>query len=274
MKGSKKQLVKNISLQVFLYHILFVFMVSTSVYGSVQQTNVLTPSQIEDRSAEEKGVTDKQDMAEFPSDATGKEGGDQEPQNTLEAGTPDDDQETAMIAASIGMGLSVLLGVLASSGGSYDKSGNAVSTSSVDTDLSVVGSSAGSETINFQSPIRIGDDKDYNGNHDDDFQINTPSGITYSESFTISSSFSKGTLKYTIAGAMESAKIYMNGVLVGRSCTPGNTAYARKECDPIDVSSQLKVGSNVVKIACVLYPNDTVKPYDDIEIYNLRLILE
>ena len=65
----------------------------------------------------------------------------------------------------------------------------------------------------------------------------------------------------------------MNGSLVGRTCNPGNTADVIRECPSIDVTSQLKDGTNVLKISSVLYPGDDESPYDDIEIYHMRLVV-
>lgn len=171
----------------------------------------------------------------------------------------EDDSSTVLVATGVGVGLAVLAGVAASSSSSDDGSSSDMTTGD------------SSETYYFKSPIRIGDDKNYNGNHEDNFKINTPSGISYSESFTLSEAVTSGKLKYTIAGAHEAEKVYMNGTLVGRTCNPGNTADAIKTCDPIDVTSNLKVGKNVMKVACVLYPGDEETPYDDAEIYNMRL---
>lgn len=185
--------------------------------------------------------------------------------NQPEPQTAETDNSGYWIASGVVLGLTALVGVAAGSGDAGSSGGDDGSS----------GGDAGSNdstTHNFKSPIRIGDDKDYNGNHKDDFKINTPSGTSYSESFQLAGNVSSGTLKYTIAGAVESAKIYMNSSLVGRTCNPGNTAYAIKECSPIDVTSNLKSGTNVLKVSCVLYPGDEVSPYDDIEIYNMRLI--
>lgn len=130
--------------------------------------------------------------------------------------------------------------------------------------------------IYFRDPIRIGDDTDYNATHDPDFQISTPSGLSYAERFNITATelnSSKAVIRYTIAGAMMAAEIYLNDVLVGTTCNPGNTAHSIKECDAIDITGMLQTGTNELKIVTVLYPYDDVTPYDDIEIYNLRIVL-
>ena len=172
--------------------------------------------------------------------------------------TPDNksaehDNSVYWIAPGLALGAVVLAGIASGSGNSGNDSGSA------------------KHTITFKSPIRIGDDRNYNEEHSDNFQISTPSGITYSESFQISGNVFKGTLLYTIAGATMANRIYINGSLVGRACNPGNTAYVVADCPPIDVTSQLKDGTNILKIASVIYPGDEITPYDDIEIYNMRL---
>jgi hypothetical protein len=132
------------------------------------------------------------------------------------------------------------------------------------------------KVIFFRDPIRIGDDQDYNATHDPDFQISKPTGLSYAESFTISAdelNSSKAVIQYTIAGSMMGSKVYLNGILVGITCNPGNTADAIKECDDIDITGRLRVGNNELKIVTVLYPPDDVTPYDDIEIYNMRITL-
>ena len=132
------------------------------------------------------------------------------------------------------------------------------------------------KVIYFQDPIRIGDDQDYNATHDPDFQISTPTGLSYTESFAIAAddlNSSKAVIRYTIAGAMMAAEIYLNNRLVGITCNPGNMANAIKECDPIDITGMLQPDTNELKIVTVLYPPDDTTPYDDIEIYNLRITL-
>jgi len=149
------------------------------------------------------------------------------------------------------------------SGGSSDNNSN-------------VNTGSNEKVIFFRDPIRIGDDMDYNGTHDPDFQINTPTGLSYAESFAISSddlNASKAVIQYTIAGSMMGSEVYLNGELVGITCNPGNTADAIKECDDIDITGRLRVGNNELKIVTVLYPPDDVTPYDDIEIYNMRITL-
>lgn len=126
----------------------------------------------------------------------------------------------------------------------------------------------------FRDPIRIGDDEDYNSHHSPDFKISSPSGKSYSKSFDVSSecNFSKAEIEYTIAGAVESARIYLNDSLVGRTRNPGNSATAIAS-GSVDITDELKTGSNELKISTVLYPGDEIDPYDDIEIYNLRVTL-
>lgn len=128
----------------------------------------------------------------------------------------------------------------------------------------------------FRDPIRIGDDENFNDYHDPDFKISSPTGLSYSASFNVPSGchFSDARIQYTIAGAKEAAKVYLNGSLVGRTCNPGNTAYAVKRCDDINVTGKLRTGSNTLKVSTVLDPSDKgADPYDDIEIYNMRITL-
>ena len=261
--------------KLFLYFFIFIFAVSMSVDAAAQQ--VVEPIYFI-RTAEGTLVPSEHPHAVLPVTSTYNDN------RRFIAPEPVpvwNDQETDWVTvAGVGLGLAVLVGAVVvgidmSSGSSgtdgsvgNNDGGGTEDNSGVDTPGS------GTETIKFKSPIRIGDDIDYNGTHDDNFIINTPDGIVYSESFALSDGFSSGTLKYTIAGAMEAAQIYMNGSLVGRSCNPGNTAYAKKECDPIDVTSQLKSGNNTLKISCVLYLPDNITPYDDIEIYDMCLVLE
>ncbi len=130
--------------------------------------------------------------------------------------------------------------------------------------------------IYFEDPIRIGDDQDYNANHDPDFQISTPTGLSYAESFTIAQddlNSSKAVIRYTIAGAMLPAEVYLNGAFVGTTCTPGNSANAIRNCDDIDITGMLQTGNNELKIVTALVLEDNISPYDDIEIYNLRITL-
>ncbi len=128
----------------------------------------------------------------------------------------------------------------------------------------------------FRDPIRIGDDVNYNDHHDPDFRISSPTGLSYSATFEVPAEchFSDARIQYTIAGAMEAAKVYLNGSLVGRTCNPGNTANAIKRCDDINITSRLRPGSNRLKVQTVLYPFDDFQPYDDIEIYNMRITLK
>ena len=127
----------------------------------------------------------------------------------------------------------------------------------------------------FRDPIRIGDDEDYNQFHNPDFRISKPTGLTYEAKFSVPDecNFSSAKIQYTIAGAIEAAKIYLNDTLVARTCNPGNSAASIKRCPDIDITTKLRKGTNKLKVATVLYPGDDVDPYDDIEIYNMRITL-
>jgi hypothetical protein len=136
-------------------------------------------------------------------------------------------------------------------------------------------SSSDKAVYRFRDPIRIGDDEDYNRYHDPDFRISRPTGLSYSASFSVPDecNFSTAKIQYTIAGAIEAAKIYLNDSLVGRTCNPGNSAASIKTCDDINITDKLKPGKNKLRVDTVLYPGDDVSPYDDIEIYNMRVTL-
>jgi hypothetical protein len=96
------------------------------------------------------------------------------------------------IAPGLALGAVVLAGIASGSSGSDNDSRSADQNITGSTEQNIAGSTE--QNITFKSPIRIGDDQNYNENHTDNFQISSPSGITYSESFEITDNFSKGTL--------------------------------------------------------------------------------
>lgn len=124
-------------------------------------------------------------------------------------------------------------------------------------------------------PLCLGDDTYYNFDHEPDFLINAPSGISYAESFEVPNAcqFSRAAIQHTVAGAVRSPSFFLNDVLVGHGCNPGNTADAVKTCPDIDITGGLDHGSNTLKVSTVLFPGDESRPYDDIEIYQLRITL-
>lgn len=132
-----------------------------------------------------------------------------------------------------------------------------------------------SETIRLASLVRIGDDRDYNGNHPDHFRQNTPSGLSWSDTFTINNTntVTSATFKYTVAGSKVGNPVYINGRQAGRLCDPGNTAWNVKDCS-LNIQSYIRSGSNEIKIKCAIDETDTTTPYDDVEIYDLVVDLQ
>ncbi len=253
LDSHKTKMLCKLFAQFFLFQAIFS---PTAITYSQSLTKISDP--IENVNSNEIIVTTKSELTVEPrvpesSSGSASEEANDKNKNTSNNKSTESNNSVYWIAPGLALGAVVLAGIASGSSGSNNDSGSA------------------EQNITFKSPIRIGDDQNYNENHTDNFQINSPSGITYSESFEITGNFSKGTLSYTIAGATEGNRIYINNHLVGRTCNPGNTAYVVRDCPSIDVTSRLKIGTNVLKIACVLYPGDEVTPYDDIEIYNMRL---
>lgn len=172
----------------------------------------------------------------------------------------------------VGAGIAIIAGAVAAAGGGSDSDTSVPSTpanpSGGDT------SSGSSEVINLSSLVRIGDDTDYNGNHPDKFKQNRPSGTSWTDSFNISNanSVSSATFKYTVAGSKVANPVYINGKLAGRLCNPGNTAWNVESCS-IGITGLIRSGSNEIKIKCAIDESDTDTPYDDVELYNLRIEL-
>jgi hypothetical protein len=135
-------------------------------------------------------------------------------------------------------------------------------------------SSGSSEVIKLSNLVRIGDDNDYNGNHPDKFKQNRPSGISWTDSFNISNANTvrSAEFKYTVAGSKVANPVYINGKQAGRLCNPGNTAWNVEDCS-INITGFIHSGSNEIKIKCAIDESDTDTPYDDVELYNLRIEL-
>ena len=171
----------------------------------------------------------------------------------------------------VGAGIAIIAGAVAAAGGGSDSDASVPSTP---TTPSGDTSSGSSEVINLSSLVRIGDDTDYNGNHPDKFKQNRPSGTSWTDSFNISNanSVSSATFKYTVAGSKVANPVYVNGKLAGRLCNPGNTAWNVESCS-IGITGLIRSGSNEIKIKCAIDESDTDTPYDDVELYDLRIEL-
>ena len=175
-----------------------------------------------------------------------------------------------------GAGIAIVAGaVAAAAGGSGSDSDTSTpaSTTAPSSDTTDI-PSGNTETIHLASLVRIGDDRDYNGNHPDHFKQNTPSGLSWSDTFTISAAntISSAIFRYTVAGSKVGNPIYVNGKQAGRLCDPGNTAWNVKACS-LNVIRYIHSGTNEIKIRCAIDETDTTTPYDDVELYDLRIEL-
>ncbi|KAB2889013.1 MAG: hypothetical protein F9K32_14305 [Desulfobulbaceae bacterium] len=170
-----------------------------------------------------------------------------------------------------GAGIAIIAGAVAAAGGGSDSDASGPSTP---TSPSGDTSSGSSEVINLSSLVRIGDDNDYNGNHPDKFKQNRPTGISWTDSFNISNAnnISSATFKYTVAASKVANPVYINGKLAGKLCNPGNTAWNVESCS-IGITGLIRSGTNEIKIKCAIDESDTDTPYDDVELYNLRIEL-
>ena len=175
-----------------------------------------------------------------------------------------------------GAGIAIAAGVVAAAaGGSSSDSDTSTPASTTTPSSDTTDTPSGNtETIDLASLVRIGDDRDYNGNHPDHFKQNTPSGLSWSDTFTISSSntISSAIFRYTVAGSKVGNPIYVNGKQAGRLCDPGNTAWNVKACS-LNVTRYIQSGTNEIKIRCAIDETDTTTPYDDVELYDLRIEL-
>ncbi len=174
----------------------------------------------------------------------------------------------------VGAGIAIVAGAVAAAGGGSDSDDSAPSAPSTPANPSGDTSSGSSEVIKLSNLVRIGDDNDYNGNHPDHFKQNRPSGTSWTDSFNISNAntVSSATFKYTVAGSKVANPVYINGKQAGRLCNPGNTAWNVESCS-IGITGFIHTGSNEIKIKCAIDESDTDTPYDDVELYNLRIEL-
>ena len=171
----------------------------------------------------------------------------------------------------VGAGIAIVAGAVAAAGGGSDSDAASPATPANPSEGT---SSGSSEVIQLSNLVRIGDDTDYNGNHPDKFKQNRPSGLTWTDTFNISNvnTVSSATFKYTVAGSKVANPVYINGKQAGRLCNPGNTAWNVESCS-IGITGLIHSGSNEIKIKCAIDESDTDTPYDDVELYNLRIEL-
>ncbi len=142
----------------------------------------------------------------------------------------------------------------------------------------------------FDSPIRIGDDLYFNENPKHSgmsFCISSAPYNSYTTTFTLPEEceFNSATLQYWATGVWNDDFIYLNGVRVTEICHTGNIAkqgdvrvQGIDTCctdNAIDISNLLRIGENTLKIKLSLYPwDDDGTPYDDIEIYDMHIIID
>jgi hypothetical protein len=84
---------------------------------------------------------------------------------------------------------------------------------------------------------------------------------------------SRAELRREVAGATRRNPFILNGQLVGTTDWRDNHAWSRTKCGPLDITGALRPGENTLVIRTVEYPEDQETPLDDIEIYDLRIIL-
>ncbi len=175
----------------------------------------------------------------------------------------------------VGAGIAIVAGAVAAAGGSgSDSDDSSPSTPAPPSGGGGGAPSGNSEVINLSSLVRIGDDTDYNGNHPDHFKQNRPSGTSWTDSFNISNAntVTSAAFKYTVAGSKVANPVYINGKQAGRLCNPGNTAWNVESCS-IGITGLIRSGTNEIRIKCAIDESDTDTPYDDVELYNLRIEL-
>lgn len=163
-------------------------------------------------------------------------------------------------------GVAAAVGVAVAAGGGSGSDSTASDQSSADRATVV---------INLANLVRIGDDEDYNANHPDHFQVSHPTGLSWGDTFTIDNvdNVSSAKFRYTVAASKVGNPVYVNGSLVEGLCNPGNLASIKKGCS-MDITRFIHAGSNEIKIRCAIDPSDTITPYDDVELYDLRIELE
>lgn len=173
------------------------------------------------------------------------------------------------LLVTTGVVLAVGAAVAAGSSGSGDSS------SPDSTNTNPGGTSTGAtDVIPLADLVRLGDDNDYNGNHPDHFRQNRPSGLSWTESFTINNANTVGSarFKYTVAGSKVGNPIFINGQQAGRLCNPGNLATNVRECS-LGILGHIRSGANEIRISVAIDRTDTTTPFDDVELYNLRIEL-
>ncbi len=142
----------------------------------------------------------------------------------------------------------------------------------------------------FDSPIRIGDDLFFNENPKHSgmsFCITSAPYHSYTTTFIIPEkcSFNTATLQFWATGVWNDDFVYLNGIRLAEICHTGNIAMQGDipiqgidTCctnGTIDISTILKVGVNTLKINLSKYPwDDDGTPYDDIEVYDMHIIID
>jgi len=173
----------------------------------------------------------------------------------------------------VGVGVAIAVGAAVAAGGS---SGSDSDSPAATTPTTTSGdtSSGNTEVINLADLVRIGDDTDYNSNHPDKFKQSRPSGLSWTDTFTVNNvnTVTSAKFKYTVAASKVANPVYINGKLAGKLCNPGNTAWNVEACS-LNVLGYIHSGSNEIKIKCAIDEHDSATPYDDVEIYNLRIEL-
>jgi len=177
---------------------------------------------------------------------------------------------------TIGKSLLFTAGGVAAVGVAIAAGGGSGSDSSSDPAASAPGQTSTNDTtvINLSNLVRIGDDEDYNANHPDHFQVSRPTGLSWSDTFNIDNvdNVKSAKFRYTVAASKVGNPVYVNGKFVEGLCNPGNMAWIKQECS-MDITDFIHMGSNEIKIKCAIDPSDTETPYDDVELYNLRIEL-
>lgn len=191
------------------------------------------------------------------------------------APTPKTTKENSVSSSVIvGAGVAIAVGVAAAAGGSSGSdSDSPAATTSTSTPTSTP-TSGDTEVIHLTDLVRIGDDSDYNSNHPDKFKQSRPSGLSWTDTFTINNAntVTSARFNYTVAASKVANPIYINGKLAGKLCNPGNTAWNVEACS-LNITGYIHSGSNEIKIKCAIDESDTATPYDDVEIYDLRIEL-
>jgi len=189
------------------------------------------------------------------------------------APTPKTTKENSVSTSVIvGAGVAIAVGVAVAAGGSSGSdSDSPAAPTSTPTSTSTSGDT---EVIHLTDLVRIGDDSDYNSNHPDKFKQSRPSGLSWTDTFTINNvnTVTSARFNYTVAASKVANPIYINGKLAGKLCNPGNTAWNVEACS-LNIMGYIHSGSNEIKIKCAIDESDTSTPYDDVEIYDLRIEL-